>query len=338
MISLLFVLLLIVHQAQVHNSLVQKLSAGLRVESFDRLRYLRLLAAASEHEDSIQVSQPPVIPYDFARDNSPPRPGVNTKGGVFVRDDIPMKSADGTIADNPYDPKKIVEANIAALERKELLDKMEKYVRSRGADFDARPTGYGTPDEEIEYYTTPSLNVSRTPSLESEMFSPSNTTRFNDDPPLLRFLKDVYIGSEDDSRRRQQARFVLRSITLLSVAIGFTFTAIWYIFPGKFISFRGDRDFREPYAASQFVDPDSLLQTDYLEQYRSQQDINRQNLANELQRNPRSAVLVSPDGQSVPTQKGEYLDDGLGVPEANMIRVPINKPPQVSIPGRSVQL
>jgi Na+-driven multidrug efflux pump len=52
-------------------------------------------------------------------------------------------------------------------------------------------------------------------------------------------LRDAYIGAEKDSAERKQARFIVRSITVISITIGIIFTSIWYLFPGQFISYRG---------------------------------------------------------------------------------------------------
>lgn len=52
-------------------------------------------------------------------------------------------------------------------------------------------------------------------------------------------LRDASIGAEKDSAERKQARFIVRSITVISITIGIIFTSIWYLFPGQFISYRG---------------------------------------------------------------------------------------------------
>ena len=68
-----------------------------------------------------------------------------------------------------------------------------------------------------------------------------------------------------DSDAKKEARYVVRNITGFSVAIGIIFTIIWYAFPGKFISYKGDRDLdvslppiNQYYQAS----PDDLLSKD----------------------------------------------------------------------------
>jgi hypothetical protein len=65
------------------------------------------------------------------------------------------------------------------------------------------------------------------------------------------------------SAARKEARSVIRNITGISVAIGIIFTAVWYAFPGQFISYRGDSEAvaaatSKRYAAA-YIDPDELL-------------------------------------------------------------------------------
>jgi hypothetical protein len=72
-------------------------------------------------------------------------------------------------------------------------------------------------------------------------------SRDEDSNAIVNWFKDIYIGSVYDSTERKQARYVVTNITLISISIGVIFTIIWYAFPGKFISFRGDTDFTQRY-------------------------------------------------------------------------------------------
>lgn len=110
-----------------------------------------------------------------------------------------------------------------------------------------RPTGYANDDDDDE-------------GVNAEWL-PMNTDDAN---PLLKFLKDVYVGSPYDSNGRKQARFVARSITLISFAIGIVFTVVWYAFPGKFISIRSPQTEANTLGRSipAYVDPDELLRND----------------------------------------------------------------------------
>ena len=88
-------------------------------------------------------------------------------------------------------------------------------------------------------------------------------TLADDSPDFVKFLKETYIGNEYDSPRRKQARYVIRNITGISIAIGIIFTIIWYTFPGKFISYHGDTNFQSRYQT------DEILQNDF---YRNSPD------------------------------------------------------------------
>lgn len=48
------------------------------------------------------------------------------------------------------------------------------------------------------------------------------------------------VGLKNEERDRRQAIFTIRSISLISIMCGVIFTVIWYLFPGQFVSFRGD--------------------------------------------------------------------------------------------------
>lgn len=53
----------------------------------------------------------------------------------------------------------------------------------------------------------------------------------------------LFSESSKDSKDKRQARFTIRSITILSILMGVIFTGIWYLFPGKFVSYRGNADY-----------------------------------------------------------------------------------------------
>ena len=121
--------------------------------------------------------------------------------------------------------------------------------------------------------------------------------------PIVRFFKSVLIDSPYDSRRKKQAKYVVRNITGFSVAIGIIFTGIFYAFPGKFISYRGDTDFTVRYQQS-YIDPTNLL------------------------------------NEQFPNSDGSiYFDDAIGLPikDPNE-RVPYEKPNQVLAPSPSQSL
>lgn len=130
----------------------------------------------------------------------------------------------------PKDDKELfAKPRVIVKPSKEPVQEVAKEVVSRD---DAQPTGYDTPDDEPADDWLPSD------------LAPSN------DPMIVKIFKDLYIGSPYDSSSRQQARYVIKNITGIVVAIGLIFTFIWYAFPGKFISYQGDTDLTSRYRTS----------------------------------------------------------------------------------------
>ena len=121
--------------------------------------------------------------------------------------------------------------------------------------------------------------------------------------PIERFLKTAIFDSPYDSRRKKQAKYVIRNIFGFSFAISIVFTGLWYAFPGKFISYRGNTDFTARYQQS-YVDPTNLL--------------------NEQFSNSDSSI---------------YFDDAVGLPikDPNE-RVPYEKPNEILAPPPSQAL
>jgi len=118
-----------------------------------------------------------------------------------------------------------------------------------------RPTGYD--NEEIDPNDLDQLPTSEELKKFDEQFSQFRDSR----NPIVQVLFSAYIGTPYDSKNKREARFVTRSITLISFIIGVVFTGVYYIFPGKFISIRGDTDFTSRYSKEQQrYDPDQLLQ------------------------------------------------------------------------------
>ena len=144
-------------------------------------------------------------------------------------------------------------------------------------------TGYGNQDiEDEEEFVPPSVDIDPNES------------------PFLRFLKDTYIGTPYDSKSKKQARYIIRNITLISVSIGVIFTVIWYAFPGKFISYKGDTDFSSRYEKS-YIDPSDLLQID-------------------------------------DTTDTTYFDENIPLPDTNLLRVPYEKSllPRAPFPSQEI--
>jgi hypothetical protein len=148
-------------------------------------------------------------------------------------------------------------------------------------DADPRPTGYANNDSDED-----AADLETLPPDDEK--SPKN--------PVVRFFRDVYVGSPYDSRRRQQARYVVRNITGISVAIGLIFTLLWYLAPNKFISYKGDKVPVSYMEQSRLLSPDDMLQDIY----------------------PRDSNIDSP-----------YLDDGTGTPDEYNKRIPLPLPKDI---------
>lgn len=153
------------------------------------------------------------------------------------------------------DARAILDENMRSVEKNLKIAEKKKKQEEKYKLFDddnARPTGYDNyededEEEKEEERRNREADSNWTPSIDSDP---------NTDSPVFKFLKDTYIGSPYDSRKKQQARYVIRNITGISVLIGLIFTVIWYAFPGKFVSVRGTQDFSQRY---NYVNPDDLL-------------------------------------------------------------------------------
>lgn len=195
-------------------------------------------------------NSPKVIPFDFARDDQP----------------MP-KAQQGT----NVDPKLIVQANLDKLNREMARtsydeDLTMEEMRRRWDAVDNKSTGYDTPDP-----------MDDIPDPKDVIDERADWMKVNEsDSGITAYLKEVYIGSPFDSRRKQQARYVIRSITLMSIGIGVIFTAIWYLAPGKFISYKGDMQsnnpttrssspllYQDPTKSPSYIDPEQLLQSEF---------------------------------------------------------------------------
>ena len=134
---------------------------------------------------------------------------------LFARDDLPDKRAE------------LLKAELEKAKAEEKATEIRNLQRARvmkqaalDADPDnARPTGYSNEEDDDDDDFVPQLIDEGTPEF-------------------LRFLKNAYIDSPYDNKKKLQAKSVVRSITLISFGIGVIFTAVWYAFPGKFVSVR----------------------------------------------------------------------------------------------------
>ena len=158
-----------------------------------------------------------------------------------------------------------------------------------------RPTGYSNDNTDEEQENPYIIGT------DEEKWATEAEERTMIDTTLLTVsdrIKDVWVDNPYDSRRRRQAKQVVKSITLLSFIIGCIFTFVWYAFPGKFISYRGDTSFTSRYS-NYYVDPDDLL--------------------NEVptEENMNSAAptgAINPKEYEKEKVLSRYLDDGQGLP------------------------
>lgn len=217
-----------------------------------------------------------------AGESSPnPRPAINPSD--FARDDVKMP----VDSSQNRDPQKIVEENLKKLQKEKVMAEIRSSYRVKERveeGDDAMPTGYSNDSDDEDQLPLMLSLVDR-----NDIGGGSNSTANSTNNDILQFVQNVYIGSPTDPPRRQQARFVVRSITLISFVFGLAFTALWYLAPGKFVSLRGSD---EAVSTSRsrtvdFYDSNSLL--------------------------------------NIPTGTSEYMDDAEGLPEKERTRVPYPK-------------
>lgn len=229
-------------------------------------------------------NRPPIIPFE-----------------EFAREDIYVP---------PKKEEKIPVQQKAVKPRTNTRSKAETNVQPVWLDPDPRPTGYDTPDDDNEE------------EMEEQRLMDGYVEQIPDNA-VVRWFKDTYIGSPYDSRKKQQARYVIRNITIISFVIGFVFTAVWYAFPGKFISYRGDTDFTERYTQI-YQDPSNLLENDF-QLYRSY----NQEFSGSSNESPQNKL-----------ERGgsEYFDNAEGMPQKQETRFSPESSAPVRAPGRSADL
>lgn len=192
---------------------------------------------------------------DFAKDDikKPKEKEVTSLLGLGG----PDKSKTGQMKLNPSSPP----MDSASLEKR-LQDAYEKNLARPREDGwienPNRPTGYGIPDENDN---EEEMKRQMQEDIESGKYQ-EPTWENRDD--FKRWLKDTYVGSPYDSRKKKQARSVVRNITVISIGIGIIFTAIWYAFPGKFINVRGaDPELYQARYETVYTAPDELMRDSF---------------------------------------------------------------------------
>ena len=198
-----------------------------------------------------------VVPFDFVDE--------------FAKEDLPMEKIMGNAGKGILEEKKKKEEKAGGVpqlggKEKPLEQRLQEAYQNNlnrpredgWIENPDRPTGYGIPDENDN-------EAEMMKQMEDDMAAGKYVP---DAPPdgvkdeFVRFLKDTYVGNPYDSRKKQQARYVIRSITGISVLFGIVFTGIWFAFPGKFISTAKDRDYTARYADTEFFRTPSGLMDD----------------------------------------------------------------------------
>lgn len=279
-----------------------------------------------QYDANERSSRPPIIPFDFIREDIIPK-ATKSKNETDVKtatgdDKTPTASSDAsreTARRPPIIPFDFIREDIRP--KRVLVDDSNKNQQlvpggkttktAVNTRYDDRPSGYDIPDEDDD-------------AGDAAVVSYDENSNGSLDNVIFKIFKDIYIGSPYDSRKKQQARYVITNITVISILIGAVFTATWYLFPGKFISFRGDADLSSRYTDTyKYIDPSDLLN------------------------NNGPSIYFNDDGTSDDTTDSvksmseatdEYLDSAVGLPEKKVTRFapPVAKPNLA--PGRAVDL
>lgn len=185
------------------------------------------------------TSRPPIIPFDFARDDIlPPKVIEKVIPNKAANEDPFLKSKDSDrLIDSVLPPRSASNKWVDDSDLKTAVRSTNGEKRNKWVEDPSRPTGYGNVDEDDDDWV---------PSADSE--------------GVEKFLKDYFFNSPYDSPKRKDAKFVIRNVTLISGVLGTVFTILFYAFPGKFISYRGTADFSKRYSSDFIVkDPSELL-------------------------------------------------------------------------------
>lgn len=272
---MVFICIIIVYLLTVADGIYIHKSFCTKRYKASQISHTLLYSSRSNNDDN----RPPIIPFDF--DSS-----------QFERKDVPanVKKDKSTNSQDSNDATSSTarKTNVfpTFFQDDDKSKEVDAIERQKQEELDrTRPTGYANNDDDDDENWVPSAD--RDPN-ESE---------------IAKFLKDIYVGTIYDSRQKKQARYVVRNITFISIAIGIVFTFIWYAFPGKFISYKGTTDFSQRYQQSIITDTDSLLNDEF----------------------DRS------DGS-------QYFDDAEGMPDQIQTRFPYEKLPSIQAPPPSTTL
>jgi hypothetical protein len=185
-----------------------------------------------KEEDRPRSNRPPIMPFDFARDDIV----IPTK--KVVKKDV-QESAEMTKFRRETNNARVNSNRWVEDDDSKAVVESPRTKKNKWVEDPSRPTGYANQEKEDD----------------EENWVPSS-----DSEGVEKFLKDYFFESEYDSPKRKDAKGVIRNVTLISGIFGTVFTLLFYAFPGKFISYRGTADFSKRYS-SDFIqkDPSELL-------------------------------------------------------------------------------
>ena len=210
----------------------------------------------NSNSDDKNWGRPDIIPYDdsktsFAREDR------------LIQKDIDKAKAKEEATKIPKDYGEMNKVKESKWQKNDKNDKNDKNI-----DNSNRGTGYNLwnqedEEDQLEELEKRLLLKKENDDQDDDWLPSDNAPSDNAVNAITKFFKNVLIDSPYDSRRKLQAKYVVRNIFGFSLAIGIIFTSVWYLFPGKFISYRGDTDFTARYQQS-YSDPSNLLNEGFL--------------------------------------------------------------------------
>lgn len=222
------------------------------------------------------TSRPPIIPFDFARDDILPPKVIDkvVKKSISDEDISSGKKENGGYSEPAISARSTSNKWVDDTDLKTAVRSTNSRNGNKWVEDPSRPTGYGNADEDDDDWV---------PSADSE--------------GVEKFLKDYFFNSPYDSPKRKDAKLVIRNVTLISGVLGTIFTILFYAFPGKFISYRGTADFSKRYS-SDFItkDPSELLNDQVNEDLTRNVEVGGQRFFDD------AVGLPPPDNSRVPYQ------------------------------------
>ena len=241
-----------------------------------------LMALADDEEEANTESEEPVAPRNDQQQMGVVSYDDADTGDMFAREDLPFEKLVGGLSKKKdkkkdkgqakgefFDESK-ASAGVPRLGGKEksLEERLQEAYENNlnrpredgWIENPDRPTGYGIPDENDN---EEDMRKQMEEDMASGKYVPDESVPDGYMDEFVRFLRDTYIGSPYDSKKKQQARYVIRNITGISVGIGIVFTAIWYLSPTPFITTAKGRDYQAVYRDTEYYRaPNGLMNDD----------------------------------------------------------------------------